>query len=127
MKGNLAFLDGKPDEAIELYRRANEIQPWHEYLIIGYTQALILTGKVQEAEQLARQLIERKKDFVASLPERLSQHLLIDRAHLQKRTKLLGEVPWAVEPLDLALLEPRGEEPSAEPEGKGKPAQRRVH
>ena len=63
MKGNLALFDRKPDEAIKWFQRANEIKPLQEYLVMGYAQALIQTGRGKEAERLARQLIERKKEF----------------------------------------------------------------
>jgi tetratricopeptide (TPR) repeat protein len=63
MKGNLALFDRKPEQAIQSFRRANEIKPLQEYVVIGYSQALIQAGRGPEAERLARQLIERKKDF----------------------------------------------------------------
>ncbi len=63
MKGNLALLDRKPEQAVAAFQRANEIQPMQDRLIMGYTQALIQLGRGPEAEKLARQLIEKKKDF----------------------------------------------------------------
>ncbi len=63
MKGNLALLDRKPEQAIAAFERANQIQPMQERLIMGYAQALIQVGRGPEAEKLAHQLIERRKDF----------------------------------------------------------------
>jgi tetratricopeptide (TPR) repeat protein len=63
LKGDLALLDQKPVQAIDYFRRANDIKPLQEYLVVGYTQALLDTGKAEMAEQLARQLIANKKDF----------------------------------------------------------------
>jgi tetratricopeptide (TPR) repeat protein len=63
LKGDLALLDKKPEQAIEYFERANRIRPLEEYLVVGYTQALLDAGKPDMAEQLARQLIAQKKDF----------------------------------------------------------------
>lgn len=63
LKGDLALLDQKPDQAIDYFRRANGIRPLQENLIVGYTQALLDAGQAEAAEQLARQLIAKKKDF----------------------------------------------------------------
>lgn len=63
MKGNLALLDRKADQAIVFFKKANEIQPLQEFLVIGYAQALIDNGQPDEAVALGRQLIAKKKDF----------------------------------------------------------------
>jgi len=63
MNGNLALLDRKAAEAVEYFKKANEIQPLHEYLTIGYAQALMDNGQTEEADKLGRQLIAKKKDF----------------------------------------------------------------
>lgn len=63
MNGNLALLDRKADQAIVFFKKANEIQPLQEYLVIGYAKALIDNGQPEEAEALGRQLIAKKKDF----------------------------------------------------------------
>jgi tetratricopeptide (TPR) repeat protein len=63
LKGNLALFDRKPEQAIESFQRANQIKPLQDYLVVGYSQALIEAGRGPEAEAIARQLIERKKDF----------------------------------------------------------------
>lgn len=63
MNGNLALLDRKADQAIAFFKKANEIQPLQEYLVIGYAQALIDNGQPEEAVKLGRQLITKKKDF----------------------------------------------------------------
>lgn len=64
LKGNLLLLDRKPQEAIEYYRAANEQKPGQEYVIVGYVQALLATGRASEAEAAARDLIARKKTFI---------------------------------------------------------------
>jgi len=63
MNGNLALLDRKADQAIVFFKKANEIQPLQEYLVVGYVQALIDNGQPEEADKLGRQLIAKKKDF----------------------------------------------------------------
>jgi tetratricopeptide (TPR) repeat protein len=63
LKGDLALLDQKPDQAVDYFRRANDVKPFDEHLIVGYTRALLDSGNAESAEQLARQLIAQKKDF----------------------------------------------------------------
>jgi tetratricopeptide (TPR) repeat protein len=63
LKGDLALLDKKPQEAVEFFRRANAVRPIQEYLVVGYFQALAETGQGAEAERLAYQLIDRKPNF----------------------------------------------------------------
>src|SRR5262249_34034332 len=50
IKGTLALLDRKPDQAVESLRAAHQINPSHEYLALAYSQALIQIGQAPEAE-----------------------------------------------------------------------------
>lgn len=63
LKGTIAYLDRKPAEAIESFKRANAIRPMQEYLIVAYMEALLQLGEGDAAEELGHRLIAAKKTF----------------------------------------------------------------
>jgi tetratricopeptide (TPR) repeat protein len=64
VKGYLALTDRKLDDALEYFRKANQVKPMDPNLIQVYTQALIQTGNAQEAERLALALIQKQKSYL---------------------------------------------------------------
>jgi len=61
-----AYLDliaGKRQDAIAKFRQANEIKPFDPDLILTLAQALIAENQFEEAEKLAKGLIEREKSY----------------------------------------------------------------
>jgi tetratricopeptide (TPR) repeat protein len=63
LKGSLALLDQKPKNAIELLQKANQIRPMNGAVILSLTQALAADNRFPEAETLALQLIQQRKDY----------------------------------------------------------------
>jgi tetratricopeptide (TPR) repeat protein len=62
-KAYLATTDGKRDEAIALFRKALEVNPWDPPATTALMQNLFLAGQVKEAEQLGLALIARQKSY----------------------------------------------------------------
>ena len=51
-----------PEKAMELYRRANEIQPDSAEYAIGYAAALVQARRYQEAAYILRQVVQKSPD-----------------------------------------------------------------
>ena len=63
MKGCLAIADNKPKEAIENFRRANEVRPDQPDVISLLVQNLLRDGQSQEGELLATRFLEAHKNY----------------------------------------------------------------
>jgi tetratricopeptide (TPR) repeat protein len=63
LEGNLALVDRRPEEALAIFRKANEIQPLSPEIVHGMVQALAETKRLSEAESLALALIAKQKDY----------------------------------------------------------------
>lgn len=63
LKGNLALLDQRPKEAVELLSKANQVKPLNRDVVMALSQALILDNRWPEAEKLALELIDKEKSF----------------------------------------------------------------
>ncbi len=68
-------MDGKLAEAIELYRKANELKPLDPKIADPMVQALFSLKQDAEGEKLAEKLLEAHKDF-AHIYDILSAHYL---------------------------------------------------
>jgi len=62
IKGALALTDGQLKEAEAFFQRANVRKPLQPGVVVMWAQVLFRDGQAQEAERLARQLIEAHKD-----------------------------------------------------------------
>jgi tetratricopeptide (TPR) repeat protein len=63
LKGYVALVDRKPEEAIALFRKALQIKPSDPGVTTVLTQTLRQNGQTQEAETLALDLIARDKTY----------------------------------------------------------------
>lgn len=61
LKGYLASTDGKPKEAIQYFRKALRLSTADAGVVTEFAHLLIQDGEVQEGQQLATNLIVRKK------------------------------------------------------------------
>jgi tetratricopeptide (TPR) repeat protein len=62
LKGYLAVADGKPDQALDFFSRANSIQPLEPDVAIALTQTLLVEGRIADAIELGRSLIKAHPD-----------------------------------------------------------------
>jgi tetratricopeptide (TPR) repeat protein len=63
LAGMVRLLDQKPKEAIEYFKKANQINPLQRDLTVAWVQALFLDKQPQEGERLALQLIRKEPAF----------------------------------------------------------------
>lgn len=63
LAGYLALVSKDIPGAIEKFTKANEVKPLEPNVVLPMAQALSASGKFPEAEQLARQLIAKHKNF----------------------------------------------------------------
>ena len=61
IKGYLAMIDRKPDEAIDLLRRAHQSNPKEEKIALGLLEALFQSQKTAEAEKVGLEFISTEK------------------------------------------------------------------
>lgn len=64
-RGHLASLNRRPAEALDYYRKANEVNPLEPNLILAYSQELARAGRGEEGEALAKKLIGKQPGFAA--------------------------------------------------------------
>ncbi|MCE5309750.1 MAG: tetratricopeptide repeat protein [Acidobacteriales bacterium] len=60
-KGHLALVDGKVNEAVESFRKANEAKPMQPQVVMGLFRSLILAKQGREGEELALAFLEQEK------------------------------------------------------------------
>jgi tetratricopeptide (TPR) repeat protein len=65
IKGYIAFLDKRPEEAASALMKANQARPYDPELVASLCQALFQTSRNQEGERLALDLLSHKKDASA--------------------------------------------------------------
>jgi tetratricopeptide (TPR) repeat protein len=63
IQGSLALLDQKPAEALEAFRKANEIKPLEPEVVRGMIEALMALNQPAEAEKLGLALLAKDKTF----------------------------------------------------------------
>jgi tetratricopeptide (TPR) repeat protein len=63
-RASLLYSDGHVAEAIEAFRKANDVKPMEPEVILPLADALRKNGQVQEAEHLGLELIARHKDYL---------------------------------------------------------------
>jgi tetratricopeptide (TPR) repeat protein len=63
LKGHMALIAGKPEEAVKEFEQANAINPFQPGLIVAYFQALVFNHQYPESEKLARDMIVKDKTF----------------------------------------------------------------
>jgi tetratricopeptide (TPR) repeat protein len=61
IKGYLAMIDRKPDEAIDLLKRAHQSNPKEEKIALGLLEALFQSQKTAEAEKVGLEFISTEK------------------------------------------------------------------
>ncbi|MBC7928730.1 MAG: tetratricopeptide repeat protein [Bryobacteraceae bacterium] len=59
LKGYLALFEGKGDEAVKFFERANSLKPFQTDLVMIYMQTLTGLGRAPEAEKLGYQMLEK--------------------------------------------------------------------
>ena len=79
LKASLRLLDHKPEEAILLFEKANQIEPMRPDLVQGWVQALFQDGRGEEGERLGLQVISRDKTFGAMYDVLYRQYMLTGR------------------------------------------------
>jgi tetratricopeptide (TPR) repeat protein len=62
LKGYLALVDGKPVEVVQFLTRANAVRPLAPDVVTTLVQNLLLDGRVEQAEALAKRLISAHPD-----------------------------------------------------------------
>ncbi|MBV8903618.1 MAG: tetratricopeptide repeat protein [Acidobacteriia bacterium] len=63
-EGSLLYVDNRVAEAIEVFRKANQVKPMMPAVILPLADALHKNGQDGEAESLATELIRRQKDYL---------------------------------------------------------------
>ncbi len=63
IQGALALFDRKPAEALELFRKANEIKPLEPEVVRGMVEAHMALNQPEEAEKLALALVAKDKTY----------------------------------------------------------------
>src|SRR5207249_2619865 len=63
LRGDVFSLDGRLDEAIAAFKKANAINPMEPAVLLPMVQALFQSNQAVEAEKLAQGCIQRHKDF----------------------------------------------------------------
>ena len=92
LKGTMAYLSKDPTGAIVEYEKANAVKPYQPELIMAYFQALILNDRVDDAEKLAREMINRQKNFSPMYDLLYLQYMRLNRsADAEKLLKLKAE------------------------------------
>ena len=61
LKGALALVDRKPQDAIAYYQKANQLYPLQPAVVEGLVQALFLSNRPEEGERVARDFLEKDK------------------------------------------------------------------
>jgi tetratricopeptide (TPR) repeat protein len=79
LKASLRLLDHKPNEAILIFEKANEIEPLRPDLIQGWVQALFQVGRVAEGQRLALQVVAQDKTFGAIYDVLYRQYMFAGR------------------------------------------------
>ena len=59
LAGNLAMANRLPSQALPFFRRAQELNPWQDAVVVGLATALYESNESAEAERLARAMIAR--------------------------------------------------------------------
>ena len=59
IRGLLEMARGEPEAAVEHFRIAHRMQPDHRLVLLAYVRALLAADRLEEAEKLARDEIER--------------------------------------------------------------------
>ena len=63
LKGYLAIADNKPSEAVENFRRANQVRPGEPDVVTLLVQNLFRDGQSEQGESLASEFLESHKDY----------------------------------------------------------------
>jgi tetratricopeptide (TPR) repeat protein len=107
LEGFMAASAREFHRAESLFRAANAIKPMQPPLIMGWVETLFQDGQANEAESLARQLIEREKTY-APIYELLYRHYLqandLSKAEKILQARIVNNPRDAASPLELAAL-----------------------
>ncbi len=63
LQGDLLVIDRKYDDALSQFRKANALQPNHPDVILAMAQILLAQNQDRDAERLAQQFLDVRKDF----------------------------------------------------------------
>jgi tetratricopeptide (TPR) repeat protein len=76
LRADVLSIDGKLDESISTYRRANAVRPWEPGVIYPMIQALIRLRQTEEAERLAKGFLQVHKDIGGVYDVLFNQYML---------------------------------------------------
>ena len=67
LRANNYFLEKKYDEALSYYSSASKLEPTNLYALEGKARALMRLGKIKEAEELFKLILDKDKNFLPAL------------------------------------------------------------
>jgi putative PEP-CTERM system TPR-repeat lipoprotein len=73
--GDVLFLDGRLDEALAAFRKAQAIKPFEPQLILPMVQVLFRLNQAAQAEALAQRFLQNRKDFEPVYDVLLNQYI----------------------------------------------------
>jgi tetratricopeptide (TPR) repeat protein len=76
LRADVLSIDGRLDEALSTYRRANAVRPWEPGVIYPMIQVMFRLRQTEEAEHLARGFLQVHKDVGRVYDVLLNQYLL---------------------------------------------------
>ncbi len=80
LKASLLLIDRKPAEAIQLFEKADRIQPHRPDLILSWVQALFEDNRFAEGERLAAGVIQTDKTFGSMYDVLYRHYMSVNRA-----------------------------------------------
>ena len=63
LQGQIALLKGNKADALDEFKKANDVKPNTPELVMSYFQALVLSDRFPEAEKLAQDLLAKQKSY----------------------------------------------------------------
>jgi len=116
LQGALSALDGKFEESLALFKRADAVKPMEPKVVLPMVQVLFRLNQTAEGEALARKCVEKQKDLGACydvLLQHYTQAKRLEEAEALLRTKV-ANMPKDPQPvLQLASFYLRGQREAA--------------
>jgi predicted Zn-dependent protease len=91
LKGALALVDQKPQEAVAYYQKANQLYPLQRPVVEGLVQALFLSNRAEDGERAARDFLEKDKT-AGSIYDILYLRFLTEKRTAEAEKILLAKV-----------------------------------
>jgi tetratricopeptide (TPR) repeat protein len=107
LQADVLMIDGRLDEALATFQRANGIKPLQPALILPMLQVLLRLNQAGEAEVLARQFFQRHSDFGPAYDVLLAYYIQTKHtpdAEALLKSKIAGMPNEAMPVLQLAAL-----------------------